>query len=444
MIAPLRLGKSRVVYILFLFLLEVAVGSSMINLEKLNTGITRLVSVKKYPVTRPQNVPRRTKGRVFRLGVLHSKEMTEAMLLRNRRGFVNSQVNTVAHAPSIYHWLFHRCGVPFEETQELANSGGLTVNGKTVDRSGLESQMEWVELQKLDIRIRVEASTADRTSGFTIDNNSKSTNNDGRKGDSNGLPAVMWVPALKRALHRQYFFVYLQPGISITSDQTDPRSFVHRLTPLVGSVAGIGMNILRPIGFMNGMKGFGLATNDVSMVRYWNNEFLGNFGVYDVRFARGVPSEVLRRLAEEVQQLLNDGIRKQLSKDVIVPCECTLEPTSAYKKQHHKHKGDFVAGLYSKPLHDERLIIRSPLLPYRVARKIRRAGGFITMVRSGPFSLPPSLPQTKQRPLLPQELALMFTFERKLKTNRVVLSLREFEADNDLDGIEPEVILPSA
>ncbi|RNF15859.1 uncharacterized protein Tco025E_05361 [Trypanosoma conorhini] len=414
--------------------------SSMINLERLNTGLTRVASVKNYPVTRPQQLPRTTKGRVFRLGVLHSKEMTEAMLLRNRRGFVNSQVNTVAHAPSIYHWLFHRCGVPFEEAQELAMSGGLTVNGAAVDRSRLETQLEWDALQKLDIRIRVEASTADRTSGPTVDNNTNTR--DAHKGSSSGSANVMWVPALKRALHRQYFFVYLHPGISITSDQTDPRSFVHRLTPLVGSVAGIGMNILRPIGFMNGMKGIGLATNDVSMVRYWNNEFLGNFGVYDVRFARGVPSDVLQGLTDEVNNVLNDGIRRQLSKDVNVPCACTLEPVPTSAKHRHAHKGDFVAGLYSKPLHDERLIIRSPLLPYRVARKVRRLGGFVTMVRSGPFALPPSLPQTKQRPLSPQELALMFTFERRLKTNRVVLSLREFDADNDLDGVAPEVILP--
>ncbi|RNF01063.1 hypothetical protein TraAM80_07225 [Trypanosoma rangeli] len=414
----------------------------MINLEKLNTGLTRVASVKKYPVTRPQQLPRKTKGRVFRLGVLHSKEMTEAMLLRNRRGFVNSQVNTVAHAPSMYHWLFHRCGIPFEETQELVMSGGLTVDGVAIDRSRLESQMEWAALRKLDIRIRVEASTADRTSGPTLDN--WTNTEDSRKGGSSGCATVMWVPAMKRALHRQYFFVYLHPGVSITSDQTDPRSFVHRLTPLVGKVAGIGMNILRPIGFMNGMKGLGLATNDVSMVRYWNNEFLGNFGVYDIRFARGVPSEVVQRLADEVNEVLDEGIRKQLSKDVKVPCTCTLEPVLTSAKHQHNHKGDFVAGLYSKPLHNERLIVRSPLLPYRVARKVRRVGGFVTMVRSGPFALPPLLPQTKQRPLSPQELALMFTFERRLKTNRVVLSLREFDADSDLDGVDPGVILPFA
>ncbi|KEG09158.1 hypothetical protein DQ04_05701010 [Trypanosoma grayi] len=417
----------------------------MINLERLNTGVTRIVSVKKYPVTRRQRLPRSTKGRVFRLGVLHSKEMTEAMLLRNRRGFVNSQVNTVAHAPSMYHWLFHRCGVPFEETRELARTGGLMVNGVALDRMGLESQMDWAELQKLDIRIRIEASPSGKTSGPSTDKDS-SSKSDGSSSSSSpssspSSSSVMWVPALKRALHRQYFFVYLHPGISITSDQADPRSFVHRITPLVGSTAGLGMNILRPIGFMNGMRGLGLATNDVSMVRYWNNEFLGNYGVYDIRFPRGVPSEVVHQVAKDVNNALDAGIRKQLSGDVKVPCSCSVEPVPMQpQKQQQQQRGrDVVAATHLKPLHSERLLLRTPLLPYRVARKIRRAGGVTTLVRSGPFALPPSLPAAKMRPLSPQELALMFTFERRLKTNRVVLSLREFGMD---DGVNPEVVLP--
>lgn len=364
------------------------------------------------------------------------------MLLKNRRGFVNSQVNTVAHAPSMYHWLFHRCGVPFEETNDLVKSGRLTVDGEAVDPSRLETQMEWTTLQKLDVRIRVDVLPSGRTSGPSMDR-------DGRSNNADSPPTSMWVPALKRALHRQYFFLYLHPGVSMTSDQTDPRSFVHRLTPIIGSTSAIGMNILRPIGFMNGMRGLGLATNDVSMVRYWNNEFLGNYGVYDIRFARGVPSEVVRSLAEEINSALDSGIRRQLSKDVVVPCTCSVDSLPASQKhnqRHSRHKADFVAELYSRPLHDERLVIHTPLLPYRVAQKIRRVGGFTTMVRSGPFALPPSLPEAKLRPLSPQELGMMFTFERKLKTNRVVLSLREFDEDHlHCDGrsdTDPEMTVP--
>ncbi|EAN80037.1 uncharacterized protein TEOVI_000534200 [Trypanosoma equiperdum] len=414
----------------------------MLNLESLNTGLTRVVSVKKYPVTRRQqlHLSRTTKGRVFRIGVLHSKEMTEAMLLKNRRGFVNSQVNTVAHAPSLYHWLFHRCGVPFEEAAELASSGGLTVNGITVDRSELEAQRDWAAFQQKDILIRVPAPLSERTAGLSSRYGNKETpsnrDNNGETNGSSSSKASLWVPALKRALHRQYFLIYLHPGVSITSDQTDPRSFVHRLTPTIGSTAGLGMNILRPIGFMNGMKGIGIATNDVSMVRYWNNEFLGNFGVYDVRFPRGVPPEVLWRLSEEINADLDNGIRKQLSRDVKVPCTCAVEPVPIFKQHRQTQRRDVVSDVYPQALHNERLVIRTPLLPYRVARKIRHASGLTTLVRSGPFVFPPSLPEVKARQLSPQELALMFTFERKLKTNRVILSLREFEADahDDIAG----------
>ncbi|KAG8342077.1 hypothetical protein ERJ75_001352000 [Trypanosoma vivax] len=396
------------------------VRTSVLNVESLNTGLTRVASVKRYPKTQPtpQKLTRSTKGRVFRIGMLHNKEMTEAMLMKNRRGFINSQVNTVAHAPSLYHWLFHRCGVPFEEAQELASSSSLMVDGTVVDRSELVTQRDWAELQRRDIRIRVDHIAMGKPTVSTTPTVANSE--------------TPWVPVLKRALHRKYFFIYLHPGVSITSDQTDPRSFVHRLAPTIGSTSALGMNILRPIGFMNGMKGLGLATNDVSMVRYWNNEFLGNYGVYDIRFQRGIPPEALHRLAADVNGDLDAGIRRQLSKDVKVPCSCTVQPvptrTDGAKQLRHR---DVVVELYSQALHHERLVLSTPLLPYRVAQKIRRAGGLTTLVRSGPFILPPSLPQTKVRPLSPQELALMFTFERRLKTNRVILSLREFEADAD-------------
>nr|CCC95661.1 unnamed protein product [Trypanosoma congolense IL3000] len=403
----------------------------MLNLEALNTGLSRVVSVKKYPATqhRRLRLSRSTKGRVFRIGVLHSKEMTEAMLMMNRRGFINSQVNTVAHAPSLYHWLFHRCGIPFEEAQELASSGGLTVDNVPVDRGELELQRDWSTFQQKEILIRTSVPASGK--GSTVADTHGETTNDSQP---------LWVPALKRALHRHYFLMYIHPGVSISSDRADPRSFVHRLTPTIGNTAGLGMNILRPIGFMNGMRGLGLATNDVSMVRHWNNEFLGNYGVYDVRFLRGIPAEVLRRLAADINADLDEGIRRQLSQDITVPCSCVVEPAPAAKD----HKGqaqcrDVVAEMHSQALHHERLLIKTPLLPYRVTRKIRRASGFVTLVRSGPFVLPASLTKAKIRQLSPQELALMFTFERKLKTNRVILSLREFEAGTDAEDLNDYV-----
>ncbi|KPA81584.1 hypothetical protein ABB37_03921 [Leptomonas pyrrhocoris] len=393
------------------------------SLEKLNKGLTRLASVRSYPAAKKQYVAKNTKGRVFRIGVLHRTEITEGILQRNRRGFINAQLNTVAHAPSLYHWLFHRCGIPFAETQVLTKSGGLKVDDVVVSSTNdLESQLSWETFQQLDIQVRSSLPALQRA---TTESNSK--------GGTSGLDTVAptpnegpWVPALKRALHRSYHFMYLRPGISISSEESDPRSFVHRLAPSMGAdpAALLGLNILRPIGYLNGMKGIGITTNDVSMVRYWNNESLGNFGVYDVRFPRGTPPEVLQRAARELESVLQETVQTQMPMDVGVTCSCLRCPPPPPSR-------DVVAShlFPSVPLLvEERLLVTTPLFPYRMVRKLRKNGAFISLVRSGPFVLHASLVSQQIRPFNAAELALLFTFERRLKTNRMVLSLREFDA----------------
>lgn len=390
------------------------------NLEKLNRGLTRLASVRQYPAAKKQYVAKQTKGRVFRVGVLHKTELTEAALLRNRRGFINAQLNTVAHAPSLYHWLYHRCGIPFEETQALARSGSLKVNDVTVSSArDLESQLSWETFQQLDIQLR---------SSLPAVQTGSTGGTDAKADEAVVAARGPWVPALKRALHRTYSFLYLHPGVSISSEESEPRSFVHRMAPTMGSdpSAVLGLNVLRPIGFLHGMKGLGIASNDVSMVRYWNNESLGNFGVYDVRFPRGTPPELIRRAASDVETQLQATVQPMLLKDSGVSCACVCCPAPPAPR-------DMVAKhLFSTvPLHtEERLLITTPLLPYRVARRLHRNGAVISLVRSGPFVLQPSLVEHQVRPLNTAELALLFTFERRLKTNRMVLSLREFDATN--------------
>ncbi|KAK7200592.1 hypothetical protein NESM_000115100 [Novymonas esmeraldas] len=386
------------------------------KLEKLNKGLTRLASVRQYPAAKKQYVAKQTKGRVFRVGVLHKTELTEAALLRNRRGFTNAQLNTVAHAPSLYHWLFHRCGIPFAETLSLMKNGGLKVNDVVVANAGdLESQLSWETFQQLDIQVR--------TSLPALVSSAASAGDAAAEGGA-VTGQGPWVPALKRALHRTYTFLYLGPHVSVSSEESDPRSFVHAVAPTMGTdpSAHLGLNVLRPMGFLNGMKGIGVASNDVSIVRYWNNECLGNFGVYDVRFPRGTPPELVQRAAKDMEESLREKVQPQISGDVGVSCTCVCCPAPPLTR-------DMVAKhLYPDIplLTEERLLVTTPLLPYRVARRLHRHGAVLSLVRSGPFMLHSSLVQQKMRPLSPTDLALLFTFERRLKTNRMVLSLREF------------------
>lgn len=388
------------------------------GLSQLNNGLARVVSERSYPKVRQQYVQGQTKGRVFRVGVLHRKELTEEVLLRNRRGYTNAQLNTVAHAPSLYHWLFHRCGIPFAEAQQLVRRNAVKVDDVVVTNlRDLESQLEWDTFQDLDIQVRSFLPSVVRQAPADASTSASSTSS-----ASDGV----WVPALKRALHRSYHFIFLYPGVSISSAEDNPKSFVHRMTPHLGAqstVSALGLNVLRPIGFMDSMKGFGIASNDVSMLRYWNNESMGNFGGYDVRFVRGTPPEVVRAALQDVQRALNESVKPHLpAVNIKIPCSCSLEKVPPASM-------DVVRQLFTRTTFtEERILVSTPLFPYRIARRLRKAGGFITLTRSGPFSLSPSLSKEHIRPLSTEELALLFTFERRLKTNRMIMTLQEFDS----------------
>lgn len=405
-----------------------------LDISKLNTGLSRVVSVKEYPKTRRQYLPRKTKGRVFRLGVLHGKELSENAMARNRRGYINGQLNTAALAPSMYHWLFHRCGIPFAESKELVKLGKLKVDNVAVTKErDLESQLDWSTFQDLDIQVR--SSLPALVEKHQREKRARGAKEKGAAANAESLETAVegpWVPALKRALHRSYGFFYAHPGISISSDEANPKSFVHRVVSSGSAIspaateAALGFNILRPIGFMDGMRGLALASNDVAMIRFWNNEFLGNYGVYDVRFPRGIPSQVVHRAADDIRKALADGIQQQLSLAVKVPCSCVVERVPALRTK------DMMPLLMSdRMLHEERILVTTPLMPYRLVQRVRRVGGIFTMVRSGPFVLTPQLAKQEKvvRPLQPHELAVLFTFERRLKTNRMLLSLTEFDSE---------------
>ncbi|CCW69927.1 unnamed protein product [Phytomonas sp. Hart1] len=378
---------------------------SSLGIEKLNQGLSRIVSVRPRREVRRQYLERRSRGCVFRIGTLHNRRLSEEVLRRNRRGFTNAQLNTVAFAPSLYHWLFHRGGVPFAESQRLVEQGRLKVDGVLVTRPrDLESQFEWSTFQRMDIQLR----------------------------PFGGSPEAAWVPALKRARHRHYQFLYLDRSLSISSEETNPRSFVHRVvqksTAGISPEAAFGLNVLRPIGFLDGMNGLGLITNDVAMIRYWNNEFLGNYGVYDLRFPRGAPAEVIRNAAEDISRTLQDGIAAHLtslSATPPIPCVCAVRASPPQAQ-------DLVSAMYpTSAFISERILVSTPLFPYRLVRRLQRARCAISLVRSGPFVLTPGLVQSRSpRPLSPVELGILFTFEKRLKVNRMVLSLSQFDPED--------------
>lgn len=511
--------------------------------EKLNSGLVRLVSDRSYPVLQKGKFSKNKKmrrGAVFRIGALHRQPLTEGALKRNRRGYFNAQLNTVAHAPSLYHWLFHRCGIPFEETQMLIQTSGLRMDGALVQSlDEAEVQRPWSDWQRLRIDVRstnplaVQAvraknmNNSTRTTpmrdpdGTTIQSGSGRESMSDHMEDGTGDPGLshakeetmrsgttssafaekewsganrseaqgegsrgasgngfqewiedehVFVPALQRALHRRYFFQFLHPGISLSSEVEDPRSFVHRLIPSFfpsSSCETLGLNQLHPMGLITGVKGLGIVSNDVSIVRYWNNAFLGNYGVYDVRFVAGTPREVMEAAQKRLETALHESVMAQspqallggekqqtpsssssstlLSSSggplgVIPSCRCTLErvppasrdwiaaqhfsssASSSPKKESNMRRTPELSS-------DGRLLVTTPLFPYREVKKLWRVGARITLVRSGPFSLPDDLARVSHRPLTVEELALLFAFERKLKVNRMILSLTEFDAD---------------
>lgn len=432
-------------------------------LERINkSGLNPIASVMTYPRTKNVYVAKDTKGKVFRLQKLHACEEGRETLSKNRRGFTNSKMVTVAHAPSLYHWLFHRCGICFEEARELVAHRRLVVDGTVVEKiTDMEAQLEWDTFLGMDIQVKVPKS-AMNSAASTLSRDSK----DPLDAD------LAQVPVLQRALHRTYMLMCTDFGTSTSSDVSDPRSFVHRINRdassilaqkflakdpraesqlralLQDSTSKIGLNVIRPAGFVSRtMTGLTLVTNDVTTMRHWNNEYVGNYGVYDIRFPMGAPDEVYRAALTDINEALAASVKKCVPlEDLKIACSAELQ----HLPEALRGKPDVAAALNAlnrskleesmgkqrshrqSPQIDDhrRILVETPLLPYRVVNRLRRNSACITTVKVGPFSLPMSLVRHQKfsmRPLSLEELVAFFAFEKKMKTNRIIYSLREFD-----------------
>ena len=448
---------------------------SLGKFEQLNQkGLHPIVSVLKYPKTRRSFNAVQLKGRVFRLTNLHAIPLGPKALDNNKRGFINSKMNTVAHAPSLYYWYSYRCGISFTEAKLLLEQRRLKANGVLIDKeSDLEAQLEWEELRSMDIEIQ----------------------ND--RGE--------WVPALQRARHRWYSFHCLDHRQSQIADEAEPRSFVHKYqsfhtsattptedenssqpTSVLTTPTSSSLNVIRPSGMLSyKMAGLSIVTNDVSTLRHWNNESLGNNGLYDIRFPLGTPDEVYRGALRNIQEHLHViQARADRSDDpslAIVPQKYSVSlqelPDALRGKKDVAsllHELEVACqstrSIAPKLDHSRRLLVATPLFPYRLAKRLTLNRAYVTNLKVGPFSLPPSLItkalahhkttiQQQQssstthgynqqanestitshsaagsmiRPLTVEELVAFFAFERKMKTNRIIHSLQEFNADHHL------------
>jgi len=354
-------------------------------------GLHRVLSELKYHKRKRVTMPP-LYSRVFRVTRLHQHEApSSSQLLKNRQGFTDSTMETAALVPSATHYLFHKCGISFEETKALAETGRLKRGDKTLALPELEAQHMWKDVA---------------CSGITIDM-------------GNGVS----VPVEHRPLHRYYRLVYINPKMRIGVDVTDPRGVVSRLR--MEEAFRVGANLVKPMGLVTGMSGIGIVTNDVTSLRYTNNEFLGNFGVYDLRFPRGTPPEVRlqfsKRATSDIQHVIKEQLRDLVQRSPVkYGAQLTTSPP--------------VDGL-SNPteerlLEPERLVITTPRFPFRLYSNLSRYSHSVTLVRMGPFVLRPALMEQQQRPLTSAEVRAFFTWERAMKVNRVVLTLREFDEES--------------
>lgn len=353
------------------------------------------------------------------------------------------------------------------------------MNGVAVEKElDLEYQLEWDAFRTMNIVLKV-PSSPQRSSGAAAAGG-KQVGGGGEVASSSPSLDFIEVPALQRALHRSYALMLLDPSITLSSDLSDPRSFAHRLDRLpchppcdahgkVAAKSSLGfhddisrtaVNILRPAGVLSRcVDGLGLVTNDVSTVRFWNNEYLGNIGTYDIRFREGAPVEAYTAALEDITHALR-GVAESVtvSKDVTLPCRVSLEelPTMTSAKgtnirsgggtslvalaprlfqertrRHHHNNGS--VGVFAPLSQSHRLVVETPLLPFRLVQRLRKNGAFISLLKAGPFQLPSALLTSKQRLLSVEELVAFFAFEKKMKTNLLVFTLREFDRGDQED-----------
>jgi hypothetical protein len=371
--------------------------------------LNKIAHTRTYQPTKPVSLPL-LHHRLFKLQALHKFTPSVDLLEKNRRGFATGASVTAALAPSLTHYLFNKGGICFDEAAELLQQRRIEVDGTVVEsQRQMESQEFWYTVAERDIRIR--------------------------PAEGGGGPAV---PVAHRALHRKYFITYVNPvRQNITTEVADPKSLLHRLATVVGPTDRLGMNIVRPIGYITGMGGLAIVTNDVLTLRHWNNEHVGNYGVYSVRLHRGAPQEELAAVEAMAAKALAPVLAQQ-HRDVCGDYGCRLVDAASPLDEAGGASYDEVLAPHvpesvMQTLHGTSLIIQTPLFPYRLFKALRSRTRMCTLVQMGPFVLPRTLQRGECRPLDIDELTTFFAFERRLKTNRLVFTLREFdEPDADI------------
>ena len=94
------------------------------------------------------------RGSIFRLRNLHPDGLTGIDVQRSEAGAMSSAQSTAAHLPSLYYWLQVRGGISFSETQALSKAGRLLWNGKAITGDEvLLKQTPWQELANENIKV---------------------------------------------------------------------------------------------------------------------------------------------------------------------------------------------------------------------------------------------------------------------------------------------------
>ena len=328
------------------------------------------------------------KNSIFKLRSLHDRQQTRSATGRNNLGLVGSDTATAAHLPSLLYWLFHRGGVPFEEARQLCAAKRLLLDGKPItDERTLERQVPWVEMAAKDIKI-----VNDR-----------------------GVPC----DPIQRARHRSYAFMRLTKTMTLTPEEEDPRSIIHSL-PFLDQTSTSSYHALTPAGFSSNMRGLIVVTNDAQLRPLWHNEFLGNWGRYDLRFHQGCPDEAVEMVRAECSKQL---ATQKYSKDIKVRPRAVIDHAIPMRGN------DAIARMNSKPFRtDVRLIVETPLFDFRLWTFVRRHTATCALIRNGPFDTPLDT-LTQPRRLTLEELEELFAFERRLKTNKIVYGLRTLQDD---------------
>ena len=246
---------------------------------------------------------------VLRLRTAHPAPFTPSELLQNSHGVVRGKLqSTLSHIPSVYYYLSQCCGIGFAEADALVASKRLLFGAGMEPVTGVEQlkmQMPYSAVEDLDLRIVVPSTQ------LTTDNVGAS------KARARAVVAVSdsmaAVPVAQRRLHRTYCALFMRRGVRFTNDPAEPRSFTYRLpAELLSGAAAVKYNLLVGPGYNDAfMCGCAIATSDLAMVPHMAQREGGNYGVYRVWMAKGVPDGEVQSLAEAMNARLRDmaGVR---------------------------------------------------------------------------------------------------------------------------------------